>query len=207
MSVTIETRRDRRRGCGWRKAGGLYLVADGPARECGRLPIPLEVCPTCGGGFKPSRGWTWINGTALAAQRPCQSHDCTTCPLGRPMGRCGLLWIGAAYYRRPSDWLAEALRQGVSRRIPAIPRGLELGRTWVMLAHRQALHNLDGSSTAAVVYMFRPQAIEYVVGGDETEDQLQQLADRGVTLVRIERVADVPPLAQHAMEREHGATP
>lgn len=30
-----------RRGCGYRKAGGLYLVASGMGSPCHRLPIPL----------------------------------------------------------------------------------------------------------------------------------------------------------------------
>ena len=53
------------RGCGFRKKGGLYLVSEGLAAPCGKLPIPLTVCPVCGQGIKPSRGWTWINGKKL----------------------------------------------------------------------------------------------------------------------------------------------
>jgi len=58
----IEVRYESKRGCGWRKPGGLYLMADGPAELCGKLPIPLEICPSCGGGIKLSRGWTWVRG-------------------------------------------------------------------------------------------------------------------------------------------------
>jgi len=200
-SPTIETRRDRRRGCGWRKPGGLYLVAEGPAAECGRLPIPLDVCPTCGGGIKPARGWTWVNGTALATTRGCDNAPmCATCPLGRPIGRCGLLWVGGRFYRRPSHWVQEAIRQGVCRRIPAIPRDLELGKTWVLLAHRKVIANLDGSWTPAVFGIFRPRAIEYVVRGDESGEELQRLAARGATPVRVERVEDPPPLAVEAAQ-------
>lgn len=36
-----------------------------PAESCHRLPFPLEVCPTCGQGIKPARGWTWIDGVKL----------------------------------------------------------------------------------------------------------------------------------------------
>jgi hypothetical protein len=58
MSAVIETRYDRKRGCGWRKPGGLYLCADGVGGVCGKLPIPLDICPTCHGGIKFCRSWT-----------------------------------------------------------------------------------------------------------------------------------------------------
>jgi hypothetical protein len=52
------------RGCGYRKPGksgvGIYLIAEGLSSPCGRLPLPLEICPCCSGGIKPTRGWTWI---------------------------------------------------------------------------------------------------------------------------------------------------
>ena len=50
-----------KRGCGYRKVGGLYLVSDGLGIPCDRLPITLEVCPCCGAGIKPARGWTWVD--------------------------------------------------------------------------------------------------------------------------------------------------
>lgn len=42
--------------------------------------------------------------------------------------------------------------------------------------------------TPGIFQMFQPQAIEYVVKGDETDDELEKLAKRGFTLVKIERV-------------------
>ena len=36
-----------RRGCGFRKTGGLYLVGDNQGQPCCRLPIILHVCPAC----------------------------------------------------------------------------------------------------------------------------------------------------------------
>lgn len=50
-----------KRGCGYRKVGGLYLAGSGIARPCDRMPIPLGICPCCGNGFKFSRGWTWVD--------------------------------------------------------------------------------------------------------------------------------------------------
>jgi len=189
----IEKRREARRGCGWRKPGGLYLVASGLARPCGKLPIPLIVCPTCGGGIKPSRGWTWVNGTALIQDVKCEiagTVECAVCPLSKPPGRVGLLWIGEAYYKTPMDFTRETKSQGVSRRIPAVPRDFELGKTWVWLAHRKAIENPDATFTAGVFQVFKPTAVEYVVKGDETEEELEKLEKRGITPVEIERVGE-----------------
>ena len=51
-----------KRGCGYRKVGGIYLVGDGLSAVCDRLPYPLEVCRVCGAGIKPSRGIQWLDG-------------------------------------------------------------------------------------------------------------------------------------------------
>lgn len=183
----IQTRHDRIRGCGKRKPGGMYLVAAGLGRPCGKLPIPLECCPTCSGGIKPTRGWTWVNGTAFAAQNECKSgNECAACPLGGPIGRCGLLWIGGKFYARPEDWTREANEQGVSRRLAQIPKEFEVGKTWVFVAHRQCIVNPDGSYTPGVFHAFRPTAIEYVIRGDETDEEIDRLIKRGITPVRVE---------------------
>lgn len=55
--MAVETKR----GCGYRKVGGLYLVGSGIGSPCDRLPFELTVCPCCSQGVKQSRGWTWID--------------------------------------------------------------------------------------------------------------------------------------------------
>jgi hypothetical protein len=71
----IQTLFEGKRGCGYRKPGGLYLRTDGHGRYCGALPIELTVCPTCSQGIKPARGWTWLNLAALVAVRGCRLND------------------------------------------------------------------------------------------------------------------------------------
>lgn len=199
MHPAIETRHDRIRGCGWRSPGGLYLVSDGIAAPCGRLPIPLETCPTCSSGIKPARGWTWVDGRKLAEPYPCKpepDHH-PVCGMANPVERVGLIWIGVAYYARPNDFIHEASELGVSRRIPAVPRGFKLGETWVWLAHRNCI--LDGDPrpfdpdwspeyTAGVFQVFEPSAIEYVCKGDETDEKLDTLVRHGVTPIQIKRI-------------------
>lgn len=144
----VQTRHDRKRGCGWRKSGGLYLVATGIPSACGKLPIPMKSCPCCGGGIKPTRGWTWIDGDQILESRKgqCEFRDdgaCARCPLSDAMfdcvGRVGLIWVGGSFYKKPSDWTKEAAEMGVSRRIPHVPKDFVAGKTWVWVAHRKAI--------------------------------------------------------------------
>ncbi|MDI6852928.1 MAG: hypothetical protein QME75_04900 [Deltaproteobacteria bacterium] len=188
--MKVETRHEKRRGCGFRKPGGLYLVSDGPAAECCRLPLPLTVCPTCSAGIKPARGWTWVDvGGLFPYANPCTSDTVTSCPLAAPrkLGRAGLLWVGEKFYPTPADFNREAREMGVSRRIPALPMGFVPGETWVLLAHRKAvfISNPETEYAPGVFYIFRPERVEYVVRGDETPEQLQRLIDRGITPVKV----------------------
>jgi hypothetical protein len=131
-----------KRGCGFRKVGGLYLVSDGPGVVCDRLPIPLEVCPTCGHGIKQSRGWTWVDTAALVGGVHPQCEDDFACPLcmaPHELGRSGLLWIGEKFYGAPREFDAEGNVLGFSRRISAVPRGFKVGETWILLAHPKTI--------------------------------------------------------------------
>jgi hypothetical protein len=221
MSVEIEVRYDRERGCGWRKGGGLYLISGGVSQPCGKLPLPLEKCPTCSHGIKFTRGWTWVDGDALFRERECAAppENCVGCQMnvplfGEQLGRCGLLWIGEAFYKTPADWLKESKEQGISRRISTVPNDFEVGKTWVLVAHNKAIAEpcklqdvrscevCEGSMwhyTPAVFQLFKPQAIEYVVKGDETEEELERLVKRGITPVRIERAENQPDLIAEAV--------
>lgn len=231
--MEVPVRQDSKRGCGWRKPGGLYLVFDGEARSCGKLPIPLERCPTCSGGIKPTRGWTWVESGPLLAGATCNSLEaildpqmCATCPLGViDLGRVGLLWIGGKFYATPGDFTRESASQGISRRISAVPKDFVPGETWVLLAHREGMKKpcwncnaagylvvavatgegdgefaLEASEPCgecagegytfvpAIFSIFRPSAIEYVVKGEETDEELEALKERGITPVKVERV-------------------
>lgn len=206
-AYTIHDRTEGKRGCGYRKGGGLYLVSGGITMPCGRLPIPLVKCPCCSQGIKPSRGWTWVDADKLAESKVCgRASDCILCPLGEPLGKAGLLWVGEKYYPTPGHFTAEAMASGVSRRLSQVPRDFHVGNTWVMLAHRKTCQErCPGCSerqilglcdeckgtgfvlTPGVFHLFVPTAIEYVVTDGESPAELQSLADRGFTLVRVHR--------------------
>jgi len=139
-----------KRGCGYRKAGGLYLVGGGLSAPCDRMPFPLERCRTCGGGIKFTRGPQWLQPDFFTPHQDC--HDDCPCPVCATAGPDGstsalpddlfgphlLLWIGRKHYT-PEAYLEEGRRLGVSRRLSALPKGLVLGETWVLLAHLDAV--------------------------------------------------------------------
>lgn len=201
MTIEIQELIEGRRGCGYRKPGGIYLVGPPDGWACCKFPFPLTVCPTCGAGIHVSRGWTWVEPGELFQPPDCQAHDrklwagatLRPCPLADPktMGRAGLLWVGEKFYKSPGDFLQEARDQGISRRISVVPRGFKPGKTWVLLAHRKGYAiggNLETNQSnwlPAIFAVFRPRAIEYVVKGDETDEELERLAGRGLTPVRV----------------------
>jgi hypothetical protein len=154
MSVELK------RGCGWRKAGGTYLVGGGIGVPCDRLPFELSICPCCSIGFKPSLGWTWIR-PGLLFQGPhvqvissgwtkeaflrdtkfCSEASNASCWLCADPGkfeRTGLLWIGGKFYPSPTAFMKEGLQMGFSRRIRAVPQGFRIGQP-IFLAHRKTI--------------------------------------------------------------------
>lgn len=196
--MNIQTVFEGKRGCGYRKPGGLYLRTDGHGRYCGALPVYLNICPTCHQGIKPARGWTWINLAALVDVNGCNRVDslngaseCGDCPIAdAKIQEVGLIWIGEKFYPTPEDFNRESHEMGLSRRITAIPRNFKLGETWVALAHRKAVPftPADGGAQqyhAAIFHVFLPSRIEYVVKADDADEKLEALEKRGITLVKV----------------------
>ena len=127
------------RGCGFRKVGGMYLCGDNIGAPCDRMPFPLSTCPICGQGIKVSRGFTQVNPFQLwGIHQDCEDRI-RPCFLCDPQDELTyIMLVGAGNYTMPQDFLDEAHRMGISKRIPFIPKGLELGKTVVYLAHPQA---------------------------------------------------------------------
>lgn len=202
------------RGCGFRKVGGLYLCGESRGMNCDRLPYELVICPTCGGGVKFTRGWTWLDWDKYAGEHedcyeklPTEKIETSLgpatviltaegCPVCRPDARpqpYGLLWIGEQFYT-PHTFIQEAMSLGVSRRISAVPKKLKLGETWVLLAHKSAIRKIVAGDenepvdkdVPGVFYAFRPQTLELLVWESEaTPEHLEDLAKRGITAVVI----------------------
>lgn len=203
---------EHKRGCGYRKVGGLYLCGEYVSGLCDRLPLPLECCPTCGGGIKVSRGFTKIIPTTLFGYhqdcidkiRPCKVCDPTE-------DTAFIMLVGDKYYT-PKTFIAEATGQGVSKRIPFIPKDLELGKTIIYLAHHKACEVIgpaivqqartlaDGDDShqkrlldadevkhrTGIFTAFVPQRIEKLIWkSDATKKELTNLKKRGITPIVI----------------------
>ena len=191
--ATIFTSFENPRGCGYRKKGGIYLVSGKFIKGCDLLPIPLTYCKCCGAGIKPARGWTWID-LSLFEDLTCPkcTSDTMCLPFYWKKGAVGLLWVGGVYYDNPSKFINEAVNMVISRRISAVPRGFEIGKTWVLLAHRKAIPAEDPNEdpSPGVISAFLPEHIDYIVKGDETEEELDALEKLGFRLVSVVPVVD-----------------
>lgn len=140
-----------KRGCGYRKVGGLYLCGGYKSVPCDRLPFPLDACATCGGGIKVNKGFTKINPLALFGQHQgCQDREFGLCFVCDPIDKPAfIMLVGEQYYPKPGDFMKEALNVGVSKRIPFIPKDLKLGETVIYLAHHKACQVKKETAPAA----------------------------------------------------------
>ena len=201
------------RGCGFRKVGGMYLCGDYLSSPCDRMPFPLTTCPICGQGIKVSRGFTQVNPFRLwGIHQDCADRlrPCFLCdPQDQP---AYIMLIGAGNYKTPFDFLDEAQRMGISKRIPFIPKDLELGKTVVYLAHpkacevkepvalQQAMAIVEGAEinqprlletekvekALGIFCAFIPKRVEKLVWESELADEKRdELEKRGITPVPI----------------------
>jgi hypothetical protein len=191
-----------KRGCGYRKVGGKYVVAGRLSATCCRMPLPLTVCPCCGEGVKQSRGWTWIDAAKMFGTQQCELYTQPalgpSCALADPaqLGKVGLLWIGEQFYPTAQHFLMEANGQGISRRVSAIPRDYKAGATWLMFAHPKGMLDAGtGEWVPAVIALCRPHGFELIVlqsrmdaadiEGSEAAQERERDAKRGVTWVPV----------------------
>jgi hypothetical protein len=187
-----------KRGCGYRKVGGLYLVCDLGGISCCRLPIPLTVCPCCGEGIKQARGWVWVDPRKLLPPAACVAalpDAAPFCPATDPAHfgeRAGMIWVGKAFYPTPAHFSHEAGRHGISRRVKALPQGFKLGEHWVLLAHPEACANGE-EKIPGIFMIFKPQRLEKIVkqsmydAAPESHYGLERAGDekRGITWVPV----------------------
>ena len=205
MEIDIVILKEQERECGFRHSGpdgvGLYLMGPGRFDACERLPFPLSRCPSCGGGIKFSRGYTWIEPSKLfnpyivpRCANVIPQHEHGICCMCSPaMHRQGLLWIGEKYYT-VAEFVQEAHTMGVSRRIAAIPRRFEFGRNVIYLAHRHAVQD-EGAKLPKVFMVFTPTHVDIVVDTTDSSQlppkalHLAEKYGKSARVVKVERVA------------------
>jgi hypothetical protein len=112
------------------------------------------------------------------------------------------MFVGRTYYT-PEEFVKEAEVMGVSKRIADVPKGIEFGKTWILLAHKK-VPVVDGKGTylekrgegilpkepeyiEAVFYAFRPQRVEMPLWrGEYSDEELDLLRSRGITPVLLD---------------------
>jgi len=89
------------------------------------------------------------------------------------------MWVGERFYS-PQSFTLEAERLGVSKLIASIPKGLEIGRTKVLLAHRKAWRNKE----PAIFYAFVVRRVEVLVRVEDlSKEWVKRLRKRGVVVI------------------------
>lgn len=181
--------------------GGIWV-------ECDRLPFPIGSCPVCGQGIHFARAFTEINPLALFREHYGCQDDFIPCKMCQPKSDLAyIMMVGARYYT-PASFIREAFEQGVSKRIPFMPKKLKLGETVIYLAHpkvqipddrptgneipeKEAQFRLleaerKGEKRLAIFAAFTPQRVEKLIWDSEaTPKELKDLEKRGITPVAI----------------------
>ena len=105
-----------------------------------------------------------------------------------------LMWVGDDY--TVESFLLEARTMGVSKRIPAIPKDLEVGKSWIYLSKLRVIPQ-NGQSWLpfepvekrgqgpGVFYAFRPTAIEVIVSEEDYDFRADEYREMGVTPVPV----------------------
>ncbi len=202
-----------KRGCGWRKIGGFYLIGSGMPVSCDALPIDLDPCGECGYEVPFSRNMQMVHSAYLTPKilfkhaspniarrdgkevlKNCKDNlPCPICTLtfGK---KFALMEVSSSAYT-PESFIKEANKYGISKRINPhiLPNDFKLGETWVFLAHRDAIQVkepkfLEGAETKhkrGIFYAFRPVRIEAMVKDNENPERIKELEDEGYNIVKL----------------------
>lgn len=233
----VQTVHDKLRGCGWRHEGYYLMGGQGIWQECGLLPIALDIpCVCCGRGviaqkveksgaitYLLPRSLHRVNIRMLAEPyfSRCDCSLCHTCAF-KQVEWVYMIGVGHKHYPNKIDFVREALSQGISKRINALPNDFKVGETWVALAHPRGVTRQGGLSgevvyreeseeelplavvtddgvlvandmryAPAIFGLFKPNRVEYVLSGEESDDFIDNLVKKGITPVMVMRQEDI----------------
>ena len=107
-------------------------------------------------------------------------------------------WVGAGSYPSVESFVKESATQGISRRVAirktkdgelVFPiKDFEFGRDWIGLGHVRANITIGDNGAQAdpgIFMLYKPDRIEYVVEGTESEKELDELEAAGIDLVDV----------------------
>ena|SRR3972149_8886037 len=185
-----------KRHCGSRKIGGTYLVSDAVNHlSCISLPYNVTTCPCCFEGIKFSRGYKWFipNKLFQNIEETCSGFIESSCPMKdncplKTSEKSGLMWVGEKFYS-PETFTEEVSEMGVSKRISAVPKNFEIGKTWVFLAHKNGGVDKDtNKKVPAIFYVFKPTRIEKIVSETQYKNKVEmdKLRQRGIIPIVVD---------------------
>ncbi len=174
---------------------------------CHRLPLPIPVCKACQRPLvNPIRGIQCIEPDNIWTRcpewqdlaYPCHRIECPSC---LPPEKAYVVWVGESFYETPEQFLEEARRMGISRKIHAVPEDLEIG-DWIFLGYRKIIptgeYAKDKSEILApgIFHAFQVNTIEKLLTESQQKDQyyVKTLLDRGITpVVEVDSENEVEP--------------
>lgn len=198
---------EKKRGCGYRKVGGLYLVGEGRTFVCDSLPLQLFPCDCCGFDIPwPQRSFMWVKKRyfeklSYVHRNNGECKCLPQCPICHPENndqeKYGFMWVGKRHYT-PESFRLEAEERGACKRVNQIPKGLKLGETWVLLGHHEVpiynkgtfgkngLAKAEPEKKPAIFYGFKPVRVEMPIWKSKaTKRRLKALEKQGITPVII----------------------
>lgn len=183
-----------KRGCGFRKVGGFYLVGAGLTHLCERLPLKIPSCPCCGERPRPNRGIQKFDygkyfGTDEYSNCP---PNCWVCYPDTIIDmEQYLMWVGKRYYN-PDSFINEAEMHGVSKRISRkMIDHISIGTSVIFLAYQSMISDNHDKRIKhdAIFYAFIPTAIEHLMTESEyrdlPEEEEEEMKERGIRIVVV----------------------
>lgn len=217
----IKTITERKRGCGFRHAGGFYFRSEERAKVCGMLPVPFIACEYCDCIPQQSRGFQWMTGKYfqyIVSGNTCRREEEASNPCGScnfinvvfDVKRIALDWVGSSHYKTTEQFTREADEMGISRRLPVKIdtegniktvglKDFQIGKDWIALAHKKAALAIPENghieiAVPGIFTIYRPRCIEYIVKGNESIEFLEKLESQGVELVKIVPASELKTL-------------
>lgn len=192
MTKSIIRMKQIKRGCGFRRIGGTYVVGEIPtvsfnkSQICPNLPLNIPECPTCGHTIPFFRSIKKINPLELFLPpvNKCKDKNCPFCNI--PGERAWIMWVGKKYYTTDT-FINEAITTGVSKRVPFRPEGFKDG-DWVYLAYPKVFEiprkGKKSKWKPGFFCAFKAQQFERIIPEKKSNDQtyLNSLGE-GITAV------------------------
>jgi hypothetical protein len=139
----------------------------------------------------PSDVWDLCSVTNTPTEHKYACHRYgTQCPICFPPEKAWVVWVGETYYENSQDFIQEAKKMGISRKIAYVPEGLEVG-DWVYLGYRKLIptgrfgKNGKEIKYPGIFHAFQVQRVEKLLTEKQQQDQayVRDLLKRGVTPV------------------------